>query len=108
MNINNNNTQNQEPGSTVTSPQKADPMTTQLFMGTGKSSLLNRVQNSPAMPNTTFKGKSASMMKSTMNNSSVMGTTMDGTNGLAFDMTRASPFKDTISKGMITGIGLLN
>lgn len=33
---------------------------------------------------------------------------MEATNAIALDMTRASPFKDTISKGMITGSGLLN
>jgi hypothetical protein len=52
------------------------------------------------------------MLKSTINaTGSTMGTTLDATgaiNQLTLEATRSSPFKDTISKGMITGVGMLN
>jgi len=70
---------------------------------------MNRVQNSPNM--TSFKGKSASLMKQSIGGvTTMMGTTLDATasNGMTLDATRSSPFRDTITKGMITGAGLLN
>lgn len=76
------------------------------MMSMGKSSLMNRVMNSPG----TFKGK-ATMMSQSVAGSTMMGTTMDQTatlNATNMEAARSSPFKETISKGMITGVGFLN
>jgi hypothetical protein len=94
--------------SNIASPQKSDALATSMLMMTGKTSLMNRVQNSPGQ--STFKGKS--MLRSTIGaTGSTMGTTLDATganNAITLDYSKSSPFKDTISKGMITGVGLLN
>ena len=95
------------PKSIAVSPAKVDPMATQMFSMTGKLSLMNRVQNSPGMAATGFKGKAANTFKSNGAGSTIMGSTMDAT-GLASDYGRSSPFRDTVTKGMITGVGLLN
>ena len=76
------------------------------MINAGKTSLMQRVSNSPqvytgADLGSTTKGK---MMKT---NNTLMGSTMAGTMN-TLEHTRSSPFRETISKGMITGIGMLN
>jgi hypothetical protein len=44
------------------------------------------------------------------NITSIMGSTMDQTVNMmnTLDQTRSSPFRETISQGMITGVGMFN
>jgi len=86
-------------------------MAATMFLTTGKSSLMHRMQNSPAPQvkgSTPVKGKKASL-GATMN-STMMNSTMAETKGMmnTLEATRSSPFRDTIQRGMLTGVGLLN
>ena len=73
-----------------------------MMMTAGKTSLMHRMQSSPAP---IVKNMDATRKMSQTTASKMMASTLAGT---GMDNTRASPFRDTISKGMITGIGLLN
>ena len=55
------------------------------------------------------KGKKSSMGHTNMG-STMMGSTMAATSGMmnTMEATRSSPFRDTIQRGMLTGMGLLN
>ena len=89
-------------------PAKNDPQAASAFISTfGKHSLMHRVANSPR-PFATV-GKSGKMNSTHFPQS--MGSTMDATSGHADDImetTKASPFRETVTKGLITGVGFLN
>ena len=80
------------------------------MMTAGKASLMHRVSNSPQI----YKGADLMATKAGkmgQTNNTLMGSTMAATTGNmmnTLEHTRSSPFRETISKGMITGIGLLN
>ena len=63
---------------------------------------MNRVANSPK-PNLSLETKKA---WKTMGSTAV-GSTMAESNMRTMEVTKSSPFKDTISRGMLTGNGLL-
>lgn len=68
-----------------------------MFAQTGKGSLMNRMGSPiPQDKNKTFGD---STMGSTM--PTMAGTTM------RFNATHTSPFRDTVARGMVTGVGLL-
>ena len=48
-----------------------------------------------------------SLKKAGKTNATELGSTMAGTMN-TLEATKSSPFRDTINRGMVTGIGLLN
>ena len=90
---------------------KLDNAMTTMFLQTGKESLLGRMASplastQPEIPN-------MKKLNSTHNSSNMgMGSTMAATQ--MFGQTRnvggscSSPFRQTIARGMVTGVGFLN
>lgn len=89
-------------------PAKNETNTAAFLSTFGKHSLMHRVANSPR-PFATV-GKGSKMMGTNFPQS--MGSTMDATSGGGADeymeTTKASPFRETVTKGLITGVGFLN
>ena len=71
-----------------------------MFVQTGKGFLMQRMGS----PNLGDKDKSIS-------ESINMGSTMAGTSNLGtkyrFSISHTSPFRETVARGMVTGVGLL-
>ena len=82
-------------------PIPAQTVAVGFFVNSGKQSLMNRVANSPKPITQKLDGRK------TMG-STVMGSTMAESNMKTMEVTKSSPFKDTISRGMLTGNGLLS
>jgi hypothetical protein len=92
---------------------KEQNLITNMFMQTGKGSLMQRINS----PNATGKGmynttQGSMNFGSTMATAAVGGNTGQSNFSNKFKMSgmsanAASPFRETIARGMVTGVGLL-
>lgn len=87
-------------GKEVESKEEAPNLISHMFSQTGKGSLMQRMGSPiPVEKNKNFAD--------TMN----MGSTMAGSNmgqtKYRFNATHTSPFRETVARGMVTGVGLL-
>jgi hypothetical protein len=91
--------------------EKTQKMDATLFMMTnGKSSLMQRMAQSPNPGSNKVPDMGATTMKKTMKQTEAtnLGSTMAGTNMNTLDVTKSSPFRETINRGMLTGAGLMS
>jgi hypothetical protein len=91
--------------------EKTQKMDASLFMMTsGKSSLMQRMAQSPNPGSNKLPDMSGTTMKKTMKQTEAtnLGSTMAGTNMNTLDVTKSSPFRETINRGMLTGAGLMS
>ena len=80
------------------------------MMTMGKASLMARMAQSPPPANTGKTQDLGGSLKKNMKQTEAtnLGSTMAGTMGGTLEATKSSPFRETINRGFVTGIGLLN
>lgn len=89
---------------------KTQKLDATLFMMTnGKSSLMQRMAQSPNPGSNKVQDLTGSMKKTMKQTEATnLGSTMAGTNMNTMEVSKSSPFRETINRGMLTGAGLFN
>jgi hypothetical protein len=94
-----NNTIEKE-GDKPESKEETPNVISSMFSQTGKGSLMQRM-GSP------IPAEKSKILSDTMNMGSTMAGSSMGQSKYRFNATHTSPFRETVARGMVTGVGLL-